>query len=113
MMTDMIERVARAILKVQFYDGEEIFYDGMDGFYRDIDPDHYFTAMAMARAAIEAMRKPTKEMLVAGNDATKEHIDFYDYDSGASYEVEPLAAFAALNAMINAAIGKTSEGKNR
>lgn len=51
------EAVAKAMLKVRYYDGEERFYDGLDGFYRDLNPDHWFNALAEADAAILALRK--------------------------------------------------------
>jgi len=55
-MTDMITRVARAILKRRYYEPE--FYSDVESFYLDCDPDLVMEAEADARAAIEAMRKP-------------------------------------------------------
>jgi len=62
-MTDMITRVSRAILKRRYYEPE--FYTDEESFYLDCDPDHVMEAEADARAAIEAMREPTDEMLEA------------------------------------------------
>ena len=58
-MSEMIERVARALAESE--SGKKDFYDSLDvltrgAFQRD------------ARAAIEAMREPTKEMERAGDD---------------------------------------------
>lgn len=66
--SEMVERVARAILKRRFYDCEpEMYGTDLDQFYRDLDPDHWFDAVAEASAAIEAMMTPTDAMLKAGD----------------------------------------------
>ncbi len=61
-------------------------------------------AREFARAAIDAMRSPSKEMIAAGNEKIDECIDFWNYDSGSGYSVEQHAAFETFNAMIDAAL---------
>ena len=81
-MTDMIERVAREIL--------EAHTDWLLG--KDAKEDLFRT---MARAAIVAMREPTKAMRVAGNAA--------GYDAG----INPDRALPVCwKAMIDAALGE-------
>lgn len=63
-MSEMITRVARAILKRRYYEPE--FHTNEESFYLDCDPDHVMEAEADARAAIEAMREPMPEMIAAG-----------------------------------------------
>jgi len=55
-MSEMVERVARALLRAHYECGED-----------DIRSSVY--ANALARAAIAAMREPTEGMLMAGNGA--------------------------------------------
>lgn len=55
-----------------------------------------------ARAAVEALREPTKEMIFNGNSKIDDCIDFYNYDSGSGYTVEPHAARETWSAMIDA-----------
>ena len=62
-------------------------------------------ALRQADAVLDALMEPTKEMIIAGNDEIRDHIDFYDYDSGAGYSVEPQAAYACIRGMIKAAKG--------
>jgi hypothetical protein len=64
-------------------------------------------ALADADAVLDALMEPTKEMILGGNNAIDEHIDFWNYDSGSGYAVESAAAVACLQAMILAA----KEGK--
>lgn len=61
---NMITLAARAILKRRYYEPE--FYTDEESFYLDCDPDLVIEAEADARAAIEAMREPTPEMIAAG-----------------------------------------------
>lgn len=62
---NMIERVARAILKVRFYDCEPDAYGYREEtFWKELDPDHIIDAYDEARAAIKAMREPTQAMMV-------------------------------------------------
>ncbi len=76
-MTEMIERVAKSILKVRFYDPEPHMYgnDPEDFFYQ-LDPDHIIDAHDEARAAIEAMREPTNAQLEAAEDIVVGYDDF-------------------------------------
>ena len=63
-----IDEVARAILKARFYDCEpEMYGNDLDAFFREIDADHIVDAHDEARAAIEAMREPTLEMMEDGD----------------------------------------------
>lgn len=50
-----------------------------------------------------APAEPTKVMISNGNDAIRQNIDFWDYDSGAGYSVETAAARDGYLAMIAAA----------
>ena len=71
-----IDEVARAILKARFYDCEpEMYGNDLDAFFREIYADHIIDAHDEARAAIEAMREPTKQMLsgVRPQEYTIEH----------------------------------------
>lgn len=62
-MSEMIERVAMAILKRRFYDCEpEVYNNDVNEFAWKLDPDHIIDAHDEARAAIEAMREPSEEM---------------------------------------------------
>ena len=58
MSNDMIERVARALAA-----SDRHFSDG--GSWDELDPIEHDIYMASARAAIEAMREPTSEMVDA------------------------------------------------
>lgn len=78
-MSEMIERVARAILKVRFYDPEPQMYSGLDNFFSDIDEEHLIAARDEARAAIEAMREPAKAQLEAAEDIV---VGFDDFATG-------------------------------
>jgi hypothetical protein len=61
-MTEMVERVARAILKeAAMLNSPEIQDDLTDGFRLNVSR---VWAKRYARAAIEAMREPTEAMLV-------------------------------------------------
>jgi hypothetical protein len=62
---DMVERVRNAILKARFYDYEPHMYESLEAFIEQIDEEHKFDAEGEARAAIEAMRKPTEAMMWA------------------------------------------------
>jgi hypothetical protein len=76
MSDNMIERVARAIAKEHGDDFDAVPRDKghwidergtFDGRYRDVNEPFQPHYIAMARAAIAAMREPTEEMLEAGN----------------------------------------------
>lgn len=76
-MSDMIERVARAI--------EPAIWDMFDEIknaspeereaYKNSPNGKLFQSMRQACEAIEAMREPTPEMIAANNAALKGHID--------------------------------------
>lgn len=106
-MSEMIERVAKAICRTVPIDGSQ----WVDGFGHNFPEEYSEREQALirslARTAIEAMREPTKEMIVAGNDKIDECIDFRNYDSDTGYEVGAEASFSAVNAMIDAALADT------
>lgn len=58
----------------------------------------------LAVAAIEAMKEPTKQMIYEGNSKVSDCIDFWNYDSGAGYSVEPHAARDTWQTMIDEAL---------
>ena len=99
---NMVERVARAICCPEGCRG-----DTGSGKPCNISAEDV-TAMVQARAAIEAMREPTKEMVEAGYDAIHDAGDYYNYDSGSGYTVESFSGARVLRAMIDAAL---KEGK--
>lgn len=74
-MSEMVERVARALVVSKFGPEAEILFDSVPREFRDADKaQDMFTkrvaeARRDARAAIEAMREPTDEMVHAGNCA--------------------------------------------
>jgi hypothetical protein len=86
-MNELVDGVARAILKVRFYDPEPEMYDSLDSFWLELDEDHWLDGRQEAAAAIAAVQDHaaivpsfvTTEMLLAaqraaisrnGNDAT-------------------------------------------
>ena len=62
-----IERAAKAILKVRFYDCEPDMYDGLDGFFNELDGELFDGAKSEASAAIASMRDPTDAMKEAAD----------------------------------------------
>lgn len=64
----------------------------------------------IARAVLRAMRDPTKEMIYDGNTGIDDCIDFYNYDSGSGYTVEPHAAYHTWQKMIDAALSTEAVG---
>lgn len=48
-------------------------------------------------------KEPTKEMIYDGNTTIDDCIDFWNYDSGSGYCVEPHAAAACYRTMLSAA----------
>ncbi|MFN7609222.1 MAG: hypothetical protein ACK5PJ_07860 [Ralstonia sp.] len=74
--------------------------------------DHPWTGHhSMVRAALTAIEaagvalmpvEAAKEMLLAGNDGIDDDIDFWNYDSGRGYSVEPQAAFNVWKRMLAA-----------
>jgi len=85
-MSEMVERVARA-MRAQEYDADE--WDGTDS------SDRYYWQTA-ARAAIAAMREPTSEMMDAYLDLEDPMDDDWPYN--------PPAAKPAWQVMIDAAL---------
>lgn len=57
-MSEMVERVARAILASHDYSKN----DGKEGGFESLSPEWQEVLLANARAAIEAMREPTDDM---------------------------------------------------
>lgn len=60
-MSEMIERVARAINEAGYAHTGEMPH----AFFEELSPREQSLLRAMARSAIEAMREPTQEMLMA------------------------------------------------
>lgn len=89
-MSEMVDRVAEAIA---------------DAIEANSEADSENFMEALSRAAIGAMKLPTKKMIIDGNYEIDDHIDFYNYESGAGYPVEPQAAVACWSAMIDTALG--------
>ncbi len=78
-MSEMVERVARAICAAKGDDPDEKCEDWMREF------SGWRGYQKSARAAIEAMREPTKEMIVAADAKLEDCIDS-DLDSGGDGE---------------------------
>jgi hypothetical protein len=55
-MNELVDGVARAILKVRFYDPEPDMYDSLVSFWLELDEDHWLDARQEAEAAIAAVR---------------------------------------------------------
>lgn len=94
----MIERVARALLAVDYPDdvGGEMEYLWWDR--------HGETYLRYARAAIEAMREPTEAMIAAIRSAAIDSI----YSDGIGHsDLEEGAEIVIVSAMIDAALEET------
>jgi hypothetical protein len=63
-MSEMIERVAKAINDAGYGHTGEMPHS----FFEELSPREKGLLLAMARAAIEAMREPTYEMLQRGHE---------------------------------------------
>lgn len=100
-MNEMIERVARAIYAAQWNDPHCAppipFEDAVQ------DPRH--SLVEMAKAAIEAMREPTKAMLEAANTVIVG--DFIEHKSDEAY----LYYRAIIDAALQAALTPQSQGE--
>ncbi|RWF44281.1 MAG: hypothetical protein EOS65_02580 [Mesorhizobium sp.] len=94
-MTEMLERVAKAILD----EGKNF------GALAHRPTGDYSIERRLARAVIEAMREPTKEMVDVGYTEINNNIDSWNYDSGSGYAVDDIAPSATWRAMIDAALG--------
>lgn len=82
-MTDMIEKVAKAIavadLNASAKSLPDVPMETMAEYVRlAVEDGHY---QAMARAAIEAMREPTDAMLDDGRDRANDYLDCGCYSS--------------------------------
>lgn len=73
-MSEMVERVARAILASHDYSKN----DGKEGGFESLSPEWQEVLLANARAAIEAMRWPTDAMFTIGSNRLN---DDGDYDA--------------------------------
>lgn len=71
-MSEMVERVARAICKARFSNGGNADDDGWDDAPEKFKDEY----LAEARAVIEAMREPTNAMMLAAHQL--EHPVFDD-----------------------------------
>jgi len=70
-MTDVVERVARALVNAHAPDNSQTLREVLDWFDNEwpLSCDFNELALAAARAAIKAMREPTEEMMDAGWEA--------------------------------------------
>lgn len=94
-MMSMVERVAMAMFR-------QAYADATDGARpADNDPE-WMEYTSQARAAIEAMREPTPEMIEAGMDYDERELNIR---FGRAPSVEECQA-GEWNAMIDAALGK-------
>jgi hypothetical protein len=109
-MSEMIERVARAISKARFLNGGNEDDDGWDDCSAGLRNDY----RTQARAAVEAMREPTKEMWQAGTGAIEEAQDF-STDSEGTYEVTTPSDYPGpcWRAMIDAALSTPSASERK
>lgn len=85
--------------------------DVLEPFVTWQDPDRRGTALMMARLALKAIREPSKEMIEPGYTAMDEAVDFYNYDSGAGYFIEPSGPADVWRAMIDAALSDAENGQ--
>jgi len=98
-----VERVARAM-----WERESIRATGRKRLiaWEDEGDDTHSTWMDRARAAIEALREPTMEMVEVGYTEINNNIESWNYDSDSGYAVEDIAPTATWRAMIDAALGE-------
>jgi hypothetical protein len=89
-MNELIEAMARAILKTRWYDCEPDAYDSLESFFLEIDPDHWIDARDEARAALTAIHargdrvvpelanvtNPMRSAVVAGYENSKTYSGF-------------------------------------
>lgn len=97
-MSEMVERVARricraAIMGVRTIEGEPNLAES--GMLDRLVEDKWEAYAPIARAAIEAMREPTNEMIAAGYDEEK-----------VGYGPDGVPAELVWEAMIDAALGE-------
>lgn len=59
-------------------------------------------AIAALNAVYEALKEPTPEMIITGDDAIDECVDFYDNAFGSGYTVEGRASRSTWQAMLSA-----------
>lgn len=94
-MTDMVERVARAIGKAEMGDAYFI------GLHWNMNAPNRSRLCNMSYAAIQAMREPTEAMVETGESVRGNHLSDYP-DNGTK---------SIFSAMIDAALGKTEGEK--
>lgn len=92
-MTSMVERVARALHDVQ----DPVAY-GWDELFEQ----HRLHLMDQARAAIAALREPTLDMYVAGDEGILEHLQDHTFALK-----EPTSAVTCWQAMCDSALSDT------
>jgi hypothetical protein len=101
----MVERVARAIRAA------DMKHAGVADWapWEEIHPPHREVYLMRARAAIEEMREPTKEMVEVGYTEINNNIESWNYESDSGYAVEDIAPTATWRAMIDKALEKDME----
>lgn len=98
-MTTIVEKVAKVI-----YEAHGFSYDGRTINAMGEAYGQWAKAVKAARAAIEAMMEPSKEMVSAGYEKINENIDFWNYESDSGYSVDDIAPSETWRAMIQAAL---------
>lgn len=97
MSETMIEKVAKAIYNTTGVEGVTLTWEKAKKGSRDLH-------MEWARAAIEAMRTPTEEMVRAAVEATSEQVDWVNGLFGGSYDNATQVFSDAHTAAIDAAL---------
>lgn len=105
-MTTMIERVARAIAGADPEQQGQIDDSEMGEYFWEKYREHY---LPLARAAIEAMREPTPDMISAGikREVAWEYGERGDWDDESGPHVP---SHAAYQSMIDAALNEQVSG---
>lgn len=100
-MSEMIERVARAIYASDEFANEKPTWDEIAEFIPEANVHEMYRNMACA--AIEAMREPTEEMKVAGTSK--------EYGPSPGYSLDAYDAEDVWRLMIDAALSTSKRGE--
>jgi hypothetical protein len=99
---ELIQKIARGQAIADGGDPDYVDTKGKAVWTYYIDKAIAFVAALEAAGVVLAPKEPIKEMLLAGNDGIDDDIDFWNYDSGCGYSVEPQAAFNVWKRMLAA-----------
>lgn len=103
----LVKRIAEALAKSDGFD-PEYRIEGPDRRPTEVKISEHPMYLKYARIAVEQFRLPTKEMVIAGNDAARDHMEMDGYESTGFYPVaEPGLAVATINAMIDEGLKET------